>query len=322
VFRIPKTLADITASIGSVYLMTVLVLWVFQEHFIYHPTNRVVQQAEIDMESRYVDPWMSPDGEMIGIKKTIVNPKMNYLVFCGNSGEALDRTYIANLLTQGSAAGNVYIMDYPGYGRRSGSPGKKAIFAAVESAVTQLKQENSLPIIVVGESVGSGAATYAAHQVGSKLRAVLLITPYNTMAGVVRKTVPLLPLWLILREDYDNAASGGYVWGATGPDSYDCSGLVWAAAKDIGVYSGNRFTTSTFRSVASGWATETNSPAVGDIVVWPGKHMGIVAGSDRYYSARSTKKGIGYATLTGDNNYFGISPEYWRVNQQWVNRQA
>jgi hypothetical protein len=119
-----------------------------------------------------------------------------------------------------------------------------------------------------------------------------------------------------------NAASGGYVWGATGPDSYDCSGLVWAAAKDIGVYSGNRFTTSTFRSVASGWATETNSPAVGDIVVWPGKHMGIVAGSDRYYSARSTKKGIGYATLTGDNNYFGISPEYWRVNQQWVNRQA
>lgn len=211
-FRIPKTLADITASIGSVYLMTVLVLWVFQEHFIYHPTNRVVQQAEIDMESRYVDPWMSPDGEMIGIKKIIVNPKMNYLVFHGNSGEALDRTYIANLLTQGSAAGNVYIMDYPGYGRRSGSPGKKAIFAAVESAVAQLKQENSLPIIVVGESVGSGAATYAAHQVGSKLRAVLLITPYNTMAGVVRKTVPLLPLWLILREDYDNEAMLAGMW--------------------------------------------------------------------------------------------------------------
>lgn len=110
-----------------------------------------------------------------------------------------------------------------------------------------------------------------------------------------------------------NAASGGYVWGATGPDSYDCSGLVWAAVKDIGVYSGSRFTTSTFRTAASGWATQTNSPSVGDIVLWPGKHMGIVAGSDRYYSARSTKKGIGYATLSGDNSYFGISPEYWRV---------
>jgi len=104
------------------------------------------------------------------------------------------------------------------------------------------------------------------------------------------------------------AAGHHYSWGATGPTSYDCSGLVWRAARNIGVYKGARFTTHTFTSVAKGWATEVNTPAIGDVVLW-GEHMGIVSGTDRYYSALSSKTGI----LEGSIKAHPGTPSYWRV---------
>ena len=107
----------------------------------------------------------------------------------------------------------------------------------------------------------------------------------------------------------------GYSYGATGPTTYDCSGLVWKATKALGIYKGARFTTSTADAVFPKFATKVTTRQVGDIVLWPGKHMGIVSGADSYYSARSTEKGIGYSSLSGDIAYFaGIAPEYWRVN--------
>lgn len=105
----------------------------------------------------------------------------------------------------------------------------------------------------------------------------------------------------------------GYRWGATGPDYYDCSGLIWRAARNVGAYTGARFTTSTFHAASSGWVQKVSDPGVGDIVLWPGRHIGIYAGNDKMYSARSPSKGIGYSTISGDSGYFGREPEYWRV---------
>lgn len=104
----------------------------------------------------------------------------------------------------------------------------------------------------------------------------------------------------------------GYRWTGTGPDYYDCSGLVWRACQDVG-YKGSRFTTATiqgrkgFRKISS---PSTQGPgltnaAPGDIVLWtPGSggvtgHMGVVTGPDRFYSARSVRSGIGEASISG-----------------------
>lgn len=105
-----------------------------------------------------------------------------------------------------------------------------------------------------------------------------------------------------------SAAGNRYVWGATGPSSYDCSGLVWRAARNIGVYKGGRFTTHTFRQAAKGWAVEVSKPAVGDVVLWGG-HMGIVSGNDRMYSALSRNSGI---KESGIKSHSG-TPSYWRL---------
>lgn len=108
-------------------------------------------------------------------------------------------------------------------------------------------------------------------------------------------------------------AAKGYGWGLTGPTRYDCSGLVWRAGKDIGIYTGPRYTTSSFTRVSVTWAVATSSPTVGDIVLWPGKHMGIVSGSNMCYSARSVEHGIGESTIDGTSKVLGITAQYFRV---------
>lgn len=99
-----------------------------------------------------------------------------------------------------------------------------------------------------------------------------------------------------------------YGWGSTGPKTYDCSGLVWRAARNIGVYKGARFTTYTFRIQSKGWAKEVKTPAVGDIVLWGG-HMGIVSGPNKMFNALNTKKGILESSISGHSG----TPSYWRI---------
>lgn len=106
-------------------------------------------------------------------------------------------------------------------------------------------------------------------------------------------------------------ADNRYILGTTGPKSYDCSGLVWRACKNLGIYTGARFTTKSFPLAARGFAVTTDRPTVGDIVLWTNKHMGVVSGNDTFYSARNHKSGIGESRIS---TWPGSKPRYFRVN--------
>lgn len=88
-----------------------------------------------------------------------------------------------------------------------------------------------------------------------------------------------------------------YLYGATGPNRYDCSGFVWAVFHDAGL----DFTRESARSI---WAM--SEPVYGDdrfkfgtLVFLNGLgHMGIVADEKGFYHA-SSSKGITYSTFEG-----------------------
>jgi len=66
-----------------------------------------------------------------------------------------------------------------------------------------------------------------------------------------------------------------YVWGATGPDSFDCSGLVvWSAAK-----AGITMTRTTYTQILEGEPV-TGAPQRGDLVFPDAGHVGIALGGD------------------------------------------
>jgi len=105
----------------------------------------------------------------------------------------------------------------------------------------------------------------------------------------------------------------GYRWAATGPNYYDCSGLVYRAAQRVG-YTGRRFTTADVDDVKS--FQPVDKPSNGDVVVWlAGQggttgHMGVVSGSDMFYSARSVRSGIGYSKIS---TFRKARPHYLRL---------
>ena len=88
-----------------------------------------------------------------------------------------------------------------------------------------------------------------------------------------------------------------YVYGATGPNAYDCSGFVWQVFKDAGF----DFTRS---SAANYWnqfepVTGDDRYKFGTLVFFNGLgHVGIVADSEGFYQA-SSSKGITYSKFEG-----------------------
>lgn len=177
-----------------------------------------------------------------------------------------------------------------------------AVFQGDFSALQQqlaLRGHNVSPDIASEVAAGVSGETALAGPNGTD---GLLTAPVQTgNADLLNRTVSL------------GQSAKGYRLGATGPDYYDCSGLVWAAMKQQGSYTGGRFTTSTFQRQLAGKVTKVTTPAVGDIVLWPGKHMGVVSGSGKMFSAMSPAAGIGFGDIDGSSGYFHAQPVYYRV---------
>lgn len=88
-----------------------------------------------------------------------------------------------------------------------------------------------------------------------------------------------------------------YVYGSSGPSSYDCSGLVWSVFGEAGF----AFERTSARSI---W--QMSEPVEGDdryklgtLIFFSGLgHIGIVADANGFYHA-STSKGVTYSTFDG-----------------------
>ncbi|BDV44923.1 alpha/beta hydrolase [Geotalea uraniireducens] len=129
------------------------------------------------------------------------------LFFHGN-GEVIDFlpaefAWLRNLGMQ------VLLVEYPGYGRSSGSPSETSITAAAVAAFDLLAARDDVDprrIVAFGRSLGGGAAAALARQ--RPLAAVVLQSPFTSLRPFARRM--LLPA-LLLRDRYDNrAALRGY----------------------------------------------------------------------------------------------------------------
>ncbi|MFJ4772802.1 C40 family peptidase [Streptomyces uncialis] len=90
-----------------------------------------------------------------------------------------------------------------------------------------------------------------------------------------------------------------YVMGGTGPNSWDCSGLVQAAFKEAGI---DLPRTSQTQSTA-GTQVGTSNLQVGDILYWGGAgsayHTGVYIGNGQYLDAANPSKGVVIQDLSG-----------------------
>ncbi len=80
-----------------------------------------------------------------------------------------------------------------------------------------------------------------------------------------------------------------YVWGSTGPHTFDCSGLVYRVFADVGQLArigGNRGGYGLYQYFAARHLASRTDPQVGDLVAWGyGAHVGIYIGHGLAISA-------------------------------------
>ena len=60
------------------------------------------------------------------------------------------------------------------------------------------------PLFLVGESLGSGVATYLASTLPAQVAGLLLVTPFTSLTDVAAGHYPFLPVRALLRERYDS----------------------------------------------------------------------------------------------------------------------
>jgi len=195
-------------------LRVVLLVWLgllafvalSQRSMIYFPSRNTSDALAREAVSQGFEAWQTPDGQLIGYRSLPApedpRPPLAILITHGNAGYAIHRADYADILRAAAPdrALSVYILEYPGYGARSGRPSQAAFLAAADEAVALIPDNK--PLILLGESIGTGVASATAAAHPDRVAGLLLLTPFDTLANVAQHHYPLLPVRWILRDQY------------------------------------------------------------------------------------------------------------------------
>jgi pimeloyl-ACP methyl ester carboxylesterase len=97
------------------------------------------------------------------------------------------------------------LVNYRGYGASEGRPSEQALCADAEVVLDALARHpdvDATRIVLVGRSLGTGVATFVAAR--RPVRAVVLISPYDSMVALAGHHYPFLPARWLLRHRFDS----------------------------------------------------------------------------------------------------------------------
>ena len=139
-------------------------------------------------------------GNSASVSATI---KGTVIVFHGNGGSALDREFYVDALVP--LGYRVLLAEYPGYGARPGKVGEASLVADAKETLRQIRGQFGSPVYVLGESLGAGvAAASISSREDESIDGLVLITPWDSLAGVAADAYPFLPARQMLRDRYDS----------------------------------------------------------------------------------------------------------------------
>lgn len=172
---------------------------------IYFPPVLDAGTVERDASAHQLERWTNAVGQTIGWQRRCGTRAVGrIMILHGNAGCAFQCAHYADVIQQ-VAALDVFMVEYPGYADRPGKPTERTLDAAAEEAFELLPAER--PIYLVGESLGTGVASYLASRHPDKISGVVLLGPYTCLADIGKIYFPYLPVrWMICdrfpSEDY------------------------------------------------------------------------------------------------------------------------
>jgi pimeloyl-ACP methyl ester carboxylesterase len=191
----------------AVMLGGIVVFAALQRSLIYFPTRASEQDLLSEAAGQGLGPWRDDSGALIGWQAGEGHVGRRMLVFHGNAGYALHRSYFVDGFGEPDGGWRVYLFEYPGYGARAGSPSERDIKSAASRALQQLLDEDPHPVYLLGESLGSGVASYLAGEFPQQVAGLLLVTPFTSLVDVAAYHYAWLPVGSLMRDRYDSVAA-------------------------------------------------------------------------------------------------------------------
>jgi hypothetical protein len=198
-----RRLLRMLLKLAILYALFALGVALFQRRLIYIPTR--LDPAAVDQfaTQQGFRPWRNASGDTIGWHLPASGPSSgSVLVAHGNAGCALYRGYLVRPIHEAGSV-DVYVLEYPGYGTRSGSPSQRSILGAADEALGVLPKTR--PVYVVSESLGAGVAAHLARYHPDRIAGLLLFAPYDNFVAVARRQMPFLPVSLLLWDRFNPA---------------------------------------------------------------------------------------------------------------------
>lgn len=199
-----RRILNLIFSVLFVYAMLVLFLFFNQRSFIYHPDRNRMSMIEAGVPEMEVMAVL-PDGmeqSIDGWYRPPADPsKPVILFFHGNAGGIDIRTpRVIPLMKEGYG---VLLAEYRGYGGNSGKPTEKGFYADADAYYDWLIKQG-VPedkIVVYGESLGSGVATYLAAK-HHNIRGLVLEAPFTSMTDIAQARMFFVPVIFMLLDRY------------------------------------------------------------------------------------------------------------------------
>lgn len=193
----------------AVVLMFVLValLWTFQRNLIYFPATGGLPAAGAVIPGAEDVRFTSADG--LRLNAWFVPPAgdrratATVMVLNGNAGNRADRAPLAAELSAARFA--VLLVDYRGYGDNPGTPTERGLLADARAARAYLTGRDDVDpnrLVYFGESLGAAVTLRLA--VEQPPAALVLRSPFTSLAEVGQRHYPLLPVRWLLKDRYDS----------------------------------------------------------------------------------------------------------------------
>lgn len=185
-------------------LLVLVLLRVGQRRLIYFPYGDVPPPSTVGLDSAEELRVTTEDG--VELRAWFVPPRVSparftVIVFHGNAGNRSHRAPLAAALAQRGAA--VVLFDYRGYGENAGRPSEEGLARdarAVRDHIAGRTDVDAMRLVYHGESLGAAVALRLAME--RPPLALVLRSPFTSLAEVGRFHYPLLPVAWLLRERY------------------------------------------------------------------------------------------------------------------------
>jgi fermentation-respiration switch protein FrsA (DUF1100 family) len=212
------------AFLIALALCAIGTIWLFQRKLIYMPMVQNVPAVETVLAGAQEISFVTADGLTLGgwFVPAAGETAGAVLVFNGNAGNRSFRAPLAAALSDRGLA--VLLFDYRGYGGNPGRPSEQGLLADGRAARAYLESREDVDperVAFFGESLGAAVALAVA--VEQPPAALILRSPFSSLAAIGHVHYPLLPVKLLLSDRYPSIER---------VDKLDCPLLVVAGESD------------------------------------------------------------------------------------------